>query len=68
QDWEKAWAADDADDIFALRGISAEGAMVVVRPDQYVANVLPLTARDELREFFGGFLLPVAAPAVPVGA
>ena len=31
--------------------------MVVVRPDQHVANVLPLDAHDELAAFFGGFLL-----------
>lgn len=59
QDWEKAWAADPADDIFARRGIAADGAMIVVRPDQYIAHVLPLTARDELCAFFGGFLRPV---------
>jgi len=35
----------------------AEGAMVVVRPDQSVANVLPLDALDELSAFFGGFLV-----------
>ncbi|MBS1674247.1 MAG: 3-hydroxybenzoate 4-monooxygenase, partial [Actinobacteria bacterium] len=58
QDWEKAWAADAEDDIFAARGIAAEGALVVVRPDQYVAHVLPLTARQELTDFLGGFLLP----------
>ena len=45
-------------DIFDLRGIAREqGAMVVVRPDQYVANVLPLDAFDELAAFFGQFLL-----------
>jgi phenol 2-monooxygenase len=32
--------------------------MVVVRPDQYVAHVLPLDARGELADFFAGFLLP----------
>ncbi|MGL3150128.1 FAD-dependent monooxygenase [Microbacterium sp. A82] len=58
QDWEKAWATDAKDDIFAARGIAAEGAIVVVRPDQYVAHVLPLSAREELTEFFAGFLLP----------
>jgi phenol 2-monooxygenase len=62
QDWEKAWSADAAADIFELRGIAAEGAVVVVRPDQYVAHVLPLTARAELRDFFAGFLLPVNVP------
>ncbi|MGO3320095.1 MAG: FAD-dependent monooxygenase, partial [Microbacterium gubbeenense] len=58
QDWEKVWAADAKDDIFVSRGIDAGGAIVVVRPDQYIAHVLPLSAREELREFFAGFLLP----------
>jgi len=57
-DWEKAWAVDPADDIFAARGVSRAGAIVIVRPDQYVAHVLPLTARAELTAFFGGILLP----------
>ena len=30
----------------------ATGAVVVVRPDQYVAAVMPLAATDELRAFF----------------
>ena len=33
------------------------GTVVIVRPDQYVANVLPLTARAELTAFFAGFLI-----------
>lgn len=66
QDWEKAWATNPADDIYEARGVSRDGAIVIVRPDQYVAHVLPLTARDELTEFFAGFLLPVESerPAV----
>ena len=59
-DYEKAYTPDlkNGPDIFDLRGIDREeGAMVVVRPDQYVANVLPLDAHDELAAFFGGFLL-----------
>jgi len=63
QDWEKAWACDPARDIFDARGVSRDGAIVVVRPDQYVAHVLPLTARDELTAFFAGILV-----APPVGA
>lgn len=51
-DYEKVYAADPADDIFAARGIDRGGAIVVVRPDQYVADVLPLTATDELAAFF----------------
>ena len=57
-DYEKAFAPDlkNGPDIFDLRGIDREqGAIVVVRPDQYVANVLPLDAHDELAAFFGGF-------------
>ncbi len=45
-------------DIYAERGISGEGAIVVVRPDQYVAAVLPLDATAELAEFFGRSFLP----------
>ncbi len=56
QDWEKVWAIDPREDIFAARGISDEGAVVVVRPDQYIAHVLPLTAREELTRFMAGFL------------
>ncbi|MFI9489578.1 FAD-binding monooxygenase [Promicromonospora sp. NPDC052451] len=57
-DYEKVYAADPAHDIFELRGIDRGGAVVVVRPDQYVAAVLPLTARDELATFLAGALLP----------
>ena len=42
---------------------AATGAIVVVRPDQYVAHVLPLTARDELAGFFANILVPPRAPA-----
>jgi phenol 2-monooxygenase len=65
QDWEKAWARDARADVFALRGVSADGAVVVVRPDQYVAAVLPLTARAELTAFFAGFLTVQPIPALP---
>jgi phenol 2-monooxygenase len=30
--------------------------MIVVRPDQYVAHVLPLEARDELANYFAAIL------------
>lgn len=59
-DYEKAFAAEreQADsDIFDLRGIDRRrGALVVVRPDQYVANVLPLDGHAELAAFFGRFM------------
>ena len=53
-DYEKVYAADPGHDIFQLRGISRGGALVIVRPDQYVANVLPLNATAELVAFFDG--------------
>ncbi len=61
QDHEKIFCVDHkgAGDIFEMRGIDREaGAMIVVRPDQYIAHVLPLDGYDELAAFFDGFLLP----------
>ena len=59
-DYEKAFCPDlkDGPDIFDLRGIDrARGALVVVRPDQYVANVLPLDAHEALADFFAAFMV-----------
>ena len=53
-DLERVFARHPDRDIFELRGISPEGAVVVVRPDQYVAQVLPLTATGVLDAFFAG--------------
>jgi phenol 2-monooxygenase len=60
QDHEKVFCVDHkgVGDIFDMRGIDRDkGCMIVVRPDQYVAHVLPLDARDELAAFFAGILL-----------
>ncbi|TPW78255.1 FAD-binding monooxygenase [Schumannella sp. 10F1B-5-1] len=62
-DDEKVFATLPGESIFAERGIDAGGAVVVVRPDQYVAAVLPLDATDELAAFFA----PLLASAHPVG-
>jgi phenol 2-monooxygenase len=51
-DYNNVFATDPGRDVFDLREIDRGGAVVVVRPDQYVANVLPLTATVELAEFF----------------
>ncbi|MCZ4260632.1 FAD-dependent monooxygenase [Limimaricola sp. G21655-S1] len=56
-DYEKAFCADPADDVYDRRGIDAAcGALIVVRPDQYVAQVLPLDAVAQLETFFGSVL------------
>jgi len=63
RDYEKAFVPDldGGQDIFDLREIDREqGALVVVRPDQYVAHVLPLDAYDELATFFARFLTPAS--------
>jgi phenol 2-monooxygenase len=58
-DYEKAFCPDPpAGDIFDLRGIDRDaGCIVIVRPDQYVAHVLPLDAHEELADFLAGVLL-----------
>lgn len=60
-DHEKVFCPDlrPGPDIFDLRGIDrARGALVVVRPDQYVAQVLPLEGVAALSSFFDGFMRP----------
>lgn len=59
RDYEKMFCPDlkSGDDIFDLRGIDRDGGcMIVVRPDQYVAHILPLDAYTELAAFFDGFM------------
>ena len=61
QDYEKIFCADveGGHDIYSMRGIDRQaGCMVVVRPDQYVAQVLPLDAFRHLASYFDGFMLP----------
>jgi phenol 2-monooxygenase len=59
-DYEKIFCADrrHGQDIFALRGIDRQqGCVVVVRPDQYVAHVLPLDGHAALAAFFDPFMI-----------
>ena len=51
-DYEKVYSALPEDDIFDLNEIDRSGALVIVRPDMYVAHVLPLSAREEITVFF----------------
>ena len=64
RDYEKAFCAladsgqTTGQDIYTLRCIDRQrGCLVVVRPDQTIAHVLPLEADDALAVFFGGFML-----------
>jgi phenol 2-monooxygenase (NADPH) len=58
-DYEKMFCPDpNAGDIFELRGINRDtGCIVVVRPDQYVSQVLPLNGHEALAGFFAGILI-----------
>ncbi len=61
RDPDKVFSPDlkNGPDIFDLRGVARDqGALVVVRPDQYIAHVLPLSAHRALADFFAGFMLP----------
>ena len=60
RDYEKIFSADvkSGQDIFTMRGINRErGCIVIVRPDQFVAHVLPLDGYTQLAAFFDGFMM-----------
>jgi len=59
-DYEKVFCPDlkQLPDIFDRRRVDrTKGALIIVRPDQFVANVLPLDAFEELSAFFNGFMV-----------
>ena len=60
RDYEKVFCALDVENqnIYAQRGISrAQGCLVIIRPDQYIAHVLPLSDTIGLAAFFDSFML-----------
>lgn len=60
RDYEKVFTPDlkSGQDIFEMRGIDrSQGALVIVRPDQYVADVLPLDNPELIGAFFEGFMV-----------
>ncbi len=56
-DYEKVYALNPRTDIFEERGIDRDGAVVVVRPDHYVSQVLSFENVHELATFFDRALL-----------
>lgn len=64
-----AFAVDPSQDVFDLRGIDRDhGAIVVVRPDQYVSAVLPLDVHEAVDAFLEPVLLePAPAELAAVG-
>jgi phenol 2-monooxygenase (NADPH) len=58
-DYEKVFCSDigDGQDIYTLRGIDRErGCVVIVRPDQFVADVLPLQSFELITAYFEAFM------------
>ena len=60
RDYEKAFCAvaETAQNIYDLRGIDrTRGCLLVVRPDQYIAQILPISETHALAAFFVTFML-----------
>ena len=58
RDYEKVFQTDAGHDIFSQRGIDRErGCMVIVRPDQHIGALLPLTDQVGLAQFFARFMI-----------
>jgi phenol 2-monooxygenase len=58
-DINQIFASGHGRDIFDERGVDRSGAIVIVRPDQYVSGIFPLSARDAIEKYFEAHLLPV---------
>jgi phenol 2-monooxygenase len=62
EDFEKVFCVDHTPgkNIYQMRGIDKKlGCMLIIRPDQYVAAILPLDDFEGLSAFFGCVLKPV---------
>lgn len=52
EDWNQIYGTLADEDIFDIRGISRDGAVVIVRPDMYVAHIAALDDTDSIARFF----------------
>ena len=55
--WDRVYATLPEEDPFAEREISRDGAVVIVRPDQYVAGVYGLEDVAAIARYFDGVLM-----------
>ena len=61
RDYEKIFCPDmdNDEDIFDSRGIGREdGCVIIVRPDQHIASIVPLDGLEEITGFFARFMVP----------
>ena len=58
RDYEKVFHGQDGNDVYDLRGIDrSSGCVVIVRPDQHIASILPVTSHAEVSKFFEVFMI-----------
>ena len=58
RDYEKVFQSQNGNDVYDLRGIDRDkGCVVIVRPDQHIASILPLSAHTEISNFFDVFMI-----------
>lgn len=55
--WEKIYAVLPDENIFDEREISRDGAVVIVRPDQYVAGIFALDDFEGIANYFDGIFV-----------
>lgn len=61
RDYEKVFRSQPENDLYDMRGIDRKnGCAVVVRPDQHIANILPLTDYAGAAAFFDAFMIEQA--------
>ena len=60
RDYEKVFTSIPEKDIFKSRIINRrEGCILIVRPDQHIANILSLDCQHSLASFFEKIMLPI---------
>ena len=60
RDYEKIYISIPQNDIFKTRAINQrEGCILIVRPDQHIANILSLGSYNTLMSFFKNIMLPI---------
>lgn len=58
RDYEKVFCNTSDCDVFTSQGINTEqGCMIIVRPDQHIASILPLNQHTELADFFANIMI-----------
>jgi phenol 2-monooxygenase len=67
-DYEKVYATAPDEDIFDAREVDRSGALIIQRPDMYVAHILPLSARAEITDFLARSMVPQRVAVAVTGA